>query len=57
LVEETGGPGENHRSATDKLYHIMPYTSPWAGFELTTSVVIGIDCIGTMRLRPGRPQS
>jgi hypothetical protein len=27
--------------STDKLYHIMLYTSPWAGFELTTSVVIG----------------
>ena len=26
---------------TDKLYHIMLYTSAWAGFELTTSVVIG----------------
>ena len=25
---------------TDKLYHIMLYTSPCAGFELTTSVVI-----------------
>ena len=25
---------------TDKLYHIMLYTSPWAGFELTTLVVI-----------------
>jgi hypothetical protein len=27
LVEETGVPGENHRSAqvTDKLYHIMLY--------------------------------
>jgi len=31
---------------TDKLYHIMLYTSPWVWFELTTSVVIGIDCIG-----------
>jgi hypothetical protein len=30
---------------TDKLYHIMLYTSPWSKFELTTSVVIGIDCI------------
>jgi len=30
---------------TDKLYHIMSYTSPWSGFELTTSVVIGSDCI------------
>ena len=24
---------------TDKLYHRMSYTSPWAGFDLTTSVV------------------
>jgi hypothetical protein len=31
---------------TDKLYHIMLYTSPWSRFELTTSVVIGNDCIG-----------
>ena len=30
---------------TDKLYHIMLYTSPWSRFELTTSVVIGTDCI------------
>jgi hypothetical protein len=29
---------------TDKLYHIMLYTSPWSRFELTTSVVIGTDC-------------
>jgi hypothetical protein len=25
---------------TDKLYHIMLYTSPWSPFELTTSVTI-----------------
>ena len=31
---------------TDKLDHIMLYTSPWSRFELTTSVVIGTDCIG-----------
>jgi hypothetical protein len=31
---------------TDKLYHIMLYTSPWSRFELTTSVVIGTGCIG-----------
>ena len=31
---------------TDKLYHIMLYTLPWSRFELTTSVVIGTDCIG-----------
>jgi len=30
----------NHRpvEVTDKLYHIKLYTSPWTGFELTTSV-------------------
>jgi hypothetical protein len=46
LVEETG---ENHHlsQVTDKLYHIMLYTSPWSRFELTTSVVIGTDCIGS----------
>ena len=31
---------------TDKLDHIMLYTSPWSKFELTTSVVIGTDCSG-----------
>jgi hypothetical protein len=30
---------------TDKLYHIMLYTSPWSRFELTTSVVICTDSI------------
>ena len=30
---------------TDKLYHIMLYTSPWSRFELTKLVVIGTDCI------------
>jgi hypothetical protein len=34
---------------TDKLYHIMSYTSPWSRFELTTSVVIGTDCIGNCK--------
>jgi hypothetical protein len=32
---------------TDKLYHIMLYTSPWSRFELRPSVVIGTDCIGS----------
>ena len=36
----------NLSQVTDKLNHIMLYTSPWAGVELTTSVVIGTDCIG-----------
>ena len=34
---------------TDKLYHIMLYTSPWSWFEPTTSVVIGADCIGSCK--------
>jgi hypothetical protein len=34
---------------TGKLYHIMLYTSPWSRFELTTSVVIGTDCIGSCK--------
>ena len=27
----------------------IEYTSPWTGFELTTSVVIGADCIGSCK--------
>ena len=34
---------------TDNLYHIILYTSPWSRFELTTSVVIGTDCIGSCK--------
>jgi hypothetical protein len=34
---------------TDKRYHIKLYTSPWSRFELTTSVVIGTDCIGSCK--------
>jgi hypothetical protein len=35
----------------DKLYHIMLYQVhlTWVGFELTTSVVIGTDCIGSFK--------
>jgi hypothetical protein len=39
---------EDLPQVTNKLYHIMLYTSPSrARFELTTLVVIGTDCIGT----------
>ena len=34
---------------TDKLYHIILYTSPWSRIELTTSVMIGTDCIGSCK--------
>jgi hypothetical protein len=47
-VEENGGPGENHRpvaSHWQTLSHNVVHLS-WLRFELTTSVVIGNDCIG-----------
>jgi hypothetical protein len=34
---------------TDKLYHIMLCTSHWSRFKLTTSMVIGTDCIGSCK--------
>jgi len=39
----------NLSQVTDKLDHIMLYTLPWSRFELTTSVVIGTDCIGSCK--------
>ena len=34
---------------TDKLYHIMLYTSPCSRFELTISVVMDNDCTGSCK--------
>jgi hypothetical protein len=39
----------NLSQVTDKLYYIMLYTSPWLILELTTSMVIGTDCIGSCK--------
>ena len=39
----------NLPEVTDELYHIMLYTSPWAGFVLTTLVVICTDCTGSCK--------
>ena len=49
LVEQTRGQGETHRSVAShwQMYHIMLYTSPLSRFELTISVVIGSDWIGS----------
>ena len=53
LLEETGVPGENHRPVAthwQTLSHsCIEYTSPWTGFELTTSVVISTDCTGSCK--------
>ena len=40
---------------TDKRYHIMLSTSHWSRFELTTSVVIGTDCISSSNYHIIRP--
>ena len=34
---------------TDKLYHLMLYSSSWSRFKLITSVMIGTDCIGSCK--------
>ena len=53
LLWETGVPGENHWPvASDwQIYHIMLYQVhlAWAGFELTTLLVIRTDSIGSCK--------
>jgi len=39
----------NLPQVTGKLYYILLYTSPWAGVESTTSVVIDTECIGSCK--------
>jgi hypothetical protein len=48
LVEETGIPGENHRPAVNH-WQTMSHNVVWTGFEPTTLMVIGTDCIGSCK--------
>jgi len=50
-VGETGGSGENHLPVAShwQTLSIMVYTSPCSRFELTTSVVICTDCLGSSK--------
>ena len=51
LVEETWVPGENHRPAASHWQTLccIEYTSPWAGFKLTTLVVKCTDWTGSCK--------
>ena len=49
LVEETRVPGENHGHDVSHWQTLSHYTSPCAGFKLSTLVVIGTDCTGSCK--------
>ena len=53
LVEETGWPEENHRTVARLWQTLSPNvvqcTLPWSRFELTISVVIGTERIGSCK--------
>jgi hypothetical protein len=49
LVEETWVPGENHRPAESHSQTSSHNVIHLALIELTTLVVIGIDCIGSCK--------
>ena len=54
-MEETWVPGENHLPAASHwgaLSHNDVSMIPWTGFEITTLVVIGTDCIGSVDMYP-----
>jgi len=48
LVEETGVPGENHWPVASQWQTLLYREQlAWAGFEITTLMVIDTDCTGT----------
>ena len=53
LVEESILPGQNHRPVASHWqtlsYNVVLVHLAWKGFELTTLVVIGTDCIGSCK--------
>ena len=44
-----GGNQRKPPQVTDKLYHMYRLYFAWVGFELTTLVVVGSDCIGSCK--------
>jgi len=58
LVEEAGGSGRKPSTCRMSLTNFitMVYTSPWLRLELSTSVVIGTDCMGSCKSNYHTPQ-